>query len=194
MQYKHLSIEEREKIQEHLWQKKSLRWIARKIGRSHSSLSREMKRNCPKRRKYAPRKANERALVKRTSRGRKDRLKSGAIRTYVADHLKRGWSPEQIAGRMKLEKVGSISHEAIYQYIYAQVHRGGNGTVKPGCPDFRPLLKRRHKRRAKKGMRKGQRVLKPSGPSIRTSRSPAYKPSRKLWLASCPRQRRAPRS
>lgn len=167
MQYKHLSIEEREKIQELLWQKQSIRTIAKAIGRPASSVSREIKRNIPNgRKRYTPRLAQVRAEEKRKSRGRKDRLKSRRIREYVTDHLTIGWSPEQIAGRMGLEKIGSISHEAIYQFIYAQVHRGGNGVVKPGCPDFRAHLKRRHKRRAKKGMRKGQRVLKPCGPSI----------------------------
>jgi len=57
----------------------------------------------------------------------------------------------------------TISHEAIYQYIYARVHRGGNGTMKPGYPDLRVYLKRRHKKRAKKGMRKGERIFRPKG-------------------------------
>ena len=56
-----------------------------------------------------------------------------------------------------------ISHEAIYQYIYATTH---HGIPKPGYPDLRVYLKRRPKKRAKKGMRKGQRLFKPKGPSI----------------------------
>src|SRR3989344_4681532 len=44
MQYKHLSIEEREKIQELLWQKKSIRHIALSLNRSASSISRELKK------------------------------------------------------------------------------------------------------------------------------------------------------
>lgn len=62
----------------------------------------------------------------------------------------------------------SISHEAIYQYIYAQVYTSDHGHVKPGKEDLRPFLKRRHKRRAKQGMRKGQRVFRPKAPSIET--------------------------
>jgi IS30 family transposase len=107
-----------------------------------------------------------RALEKRKSRGRKDRLKSKKIREYVTSHLKEGWSPEQIAGRMKIEKIGSISHEAIYQYVYAQVHRGGYGYLRPGCEDLRMFLRRKQKRRRRKGARRCQRILVPKGISI----------------------------
>ena len=164
MQYKHLNIEEREKIQELLWQKKSIRLIARVLNRSVSSIAREIKKNIPLHYQYTPRLANERALKKRKSRGRKLRLKSYFIRRYVIDHLKMGYSPEQIAGRLSLEYPNEkISHEAIYQYIYHQVH---SDYVKLGYHDLRIYLKRRHKRRERKGMRKYQRIFKHNGFSI----------------------------
>lgn len=141
--------------------------MAEALNRSPSSISRELRRNFPPQHKvYAPRLAHERALEKRKSRGRKDRLKNETIRAYVVNHLKLGWSPEQISGRMKLEKVGSISHEAIYQYVYAQVHRGGYGYLKPGCIDLRMYLRRKQKRRRRKGQRRCQRVIVPLGLSI----------------------------
>jgi IS30 family transposase len=166
MKYKHLSIEEREKIQELLWQKTSIRDIAKVIGRSVSSISREIKRNKPILRCiYTPRLAHERALEKRKSRGRTLRLKSYFIRRYVIDHLKEGYSPEQIAGRLTLEyKEYKISYEAIYQYIYSQTN--SYGYLKTGYHDLRIYLKRRHKRRQKKGMRKYQRIFKHKGISI----------------------------
>jgi IS30 family transposase len=164
MKYKHLSILEREKIQELLWQKKSIRSIALVLGRNTSSISREIKKNIPLHYKYTPRLANERALKKRKSRGRKLRLKSYFIRQYVVSHLKQGYSPEQISGRLSLEyPKEKISHEAIYQYIYHQIH---SDYVKKGNIDLRIYLKRRHKRREKKGMRKHQRIFKPKGFSI----------------------------
>lgn len=167
MKYKHLSIEEREKIQSMMWEKRSVREIAEAIGRNPSSISREINRNIPLHRIYKPRLANERAEQKRKSRGRKLRLKNGFIRRYVVDHLKKGYSPEQIAGRLQLDHPKEkISYEAIYQYIYNQVHRQGNGWMKPGYHDLRPYLKRRHKRRIRKGMRKGQRIWRPKGISI----------------------------
>jgi IS30 family transposase len=57
-----------------------------------------MKRNCPIRRIYTPRRAHERALLKRTKRGREDRLKNNRVRMYVKQKLKESWSPEQISG------------------------------------------------------------------------------------------------
>ena len=163
MTYQHLGVEEREEIQAGLWRKESIRSIARRLGRSPASVSREINRNIPLKRSYKPRVAHERALAKRKERGRKLRLKNQAIRRYVIQKLKGGYSPEQISGRMKLDGVGHISHEAIYQYVYARVRRNGNGAMKPGYPDLRQSLKRRHKKRAKKGMRKGERIFKPKG-------------------------------
>lgn len=169
MIYKHFSVEEREKIQRGLWEKKSIRAIAKGLGRPHSSVVREVKRNNPPLRdRYTPRLAHERALTKRKSRGRKDRLKNERIREYVTAQLKRRRSPEQIAGVIKQDLGESISHEAIYQFIYAQIHRGGYGYLKPGAEDLRPYLRRRRKRRSLHGARKGQRVLRPQGPSIET--------------------------
>lgn len=167
MQYHHFTIEERETIHYGLWEKKSLRTIAKKLGRSVSSVSREIKRNIPeKRHRYASRLAHHRALQKRKSRGRYDRLKSKQIRQYVVVHLKEGWSPEQISGRIKIDLKESISHEAIYQYIYAQIHRDGYGYLKPGTEDLRTYLRRRRKRRIKKGLRLSQKLPKHGGISI----------------------------
>jgi len=167
MKYKHFSVEEREILQEGVWKGVSLRKISTSLGRSVSSVSRELRRNSsPEKHQYRPRKANERALEKRKSRGRKERLKNDRIRAYVAANLRRRLSPEQISGRIRLELNERISHEAIYQFIYAQIHRNGYGYVKPKHEDFRYCLRRRRKRRVPHGMRKCQRVLKPQGPSI----------------------------
>lgn len=131
--------------------------MAKALNRSPSSISRELKRNFPDcRNAYTPRVAHERALIKRKSRGRHDRLKSGAIRAYVTTHLKEGWSPEQISGRIKHDLNEKISHEAIYQYIYARCHSGG--LLKPGLEDLRPYLRRKRKRRLGKGFRATKRV------------------------------------
>lgn len=149
------------------WERKSVRSMAKALKRSPSSVSRELKRNFPPERQvYASRLAHERALTKRRSRGRTERLKNETIRAYVTNHLKQDWSPEQISSRIKIELNKMISYEAIYQYVYAQIHRQGHGWVKPGCEDLRPYLKRRHKRRGQKGMRSVQRVSRIKGPSI----------------------------
>jgi IS30 family transposase len=162
MAYQHLSIEEREKIQELLWQKKSIRYIAGKLGRSPSSISREIKKNNPPQQKrYTPRLAHVRAVIKRSSRGAPKLVTDTELYEYVVYHLKLGWSPEQIA----LVR-GDISHEAIYQHVYRQIYRGGHGYLKPGNEDLRPYLPRRRKRRMAKGHRVPRRVLKGELPSI----------------------------
>jgi len=167
MQYKHLTVEERERIQELLWQKASIRSIAAAIGRNPSSVSRELLKNYPlEQNRYTSRLAHERALIKRKSRGRIERLKNDSIRSYVVEQLKRRWSPEQIAGRMEKDIGEHISHEAIYQYVYAQIHRNGYGQLKPGHEDLRLCLRYKRKRRLPKGTRRCQRIFKPNGVSI----------------------------
>ena len=162
MVYNHLSIEERELIQKLLWEKKSIRYIAHILKRSPSSISREIKKNNPKHvKRYTPRLAQERAITKRSSRGAPKLVKDTELYQYVVHHLKLGWSPEQIA-----LVCGTISHEAIYQYVYRQVYRAGHGYLKPGSGDLRPYLPRRRKRRMTKGNRVPRRVLKGELPSI----------------------------
>jgi IS30 family transposase len=74
---------------------------------------------------------------------RKQRLKSVWLQEYVIGKLKTGWSPMVIAGRLKyLGDTTTVSHEAIYQFIYA-------------CrPDLRDCLARHHKRRKRFGQSK----------------------------------------
>jgi transposase, IS30 family len=166
MAYKQLTIEEREVIQEMWWKKESVRAIARSLKRSPSSISRELTKNFPLQKRYTPRLAHERALKKRKSRGRVLKLKSQFIRRKTIEWLKEGYSPEQISGRLKLEYNQCISHEAIYQYIYSHVYRDGHGYMKPGYHDLRQYLKRRHKRRQRKGLRRSEKVPKFNGTSI----------------------------
>lgn len=149
-QYQQLTIEEREKIQDGVWDKKSVREIAFSVNRSPSTISRELKRNVfGLYGKYIPRLAQERAKLKIQLRGQRPRLKDKFIRKYVVAKLKADYSPEQIVGRLKIEYPEyQISHEAVYQYIYAQYHRRGYGR----CigQDLRIYLKRHHKARRPK--------------------------------------------
>lgn len=166
MPYQHFSIEEREQIQYGLWEKRSVRAIARMIGRSPSSVSREISRNLPpQRRQYTPRLAHQRAEEHRHHRGRTERLKNDTIRSYARAQLRSGYSPEQTAGRLpSVHPSQRISPEAIYQFVYAQFRRGGYGRLIG--EDMRPYLKRRHKRRIPKGARRCQRTAPPRGISI----------------------------
>jgi transposase, IS30 family len=167
MKYTQLTVEERETIQELLWQEQSVRDIAKALGRSPSSISREIKRNqTPKKQLYRPRLAHHKAVERRSSRGGRKLDGNDQLLTYVKTQLKLGWSPEQIAAK-SLELTGvRISYETIYQYIYAQIHRKGRGYIKPGHEDLRPYLARRHSRRMKQGFRKPHRICKGPLPSI----------------------------
>ena len=168
MNYQHLTIEEREKLQLILWQKQSVRVIARQLSRSPSSISREINKNrrSDGKRLYIPRAAHERAITKRSSRGERRLARNERLRDYVIKYLKLGWSPEQIAAKAEEMTSTKISHEAIYQYVYAQVHRYGYGYIKPGCEDLRQYLARRKKRRVRKGLRASYRIEKGPLPSI----------------------------
>lgn len=167
MKYQHFSIEERERIQEMLWQNSSIRDIARALGRNPSSVSREIQRNKPpERNRYTPRVAHERAFSYRKHRGKRKLEMNATLREYVVSYLKLGWSPEQISATAREATRENISHEAIYQYIYAQVYRAGHGYLKPGYEDLRPYLARRRKRRIRKGHRSSHRIDKGPLPSI----------------------------
>jgi len=71
------------------------------------------------------------------------------LRTLVVDGLARGWSPEQIAGRLKQQKAATtISHESIYRFIYAQIRRTNDGAWRNYLP--RAKYKRGWQRRRKR--------------------------------------------
>jgi IS30 family transposase len=68
-------------------------------------------------------------------RARRIILKSVEAQQYVVDKVKLGWTPEIIAGRIKLdETLSNLSHEAIYQYIYKEslslMRPTGSGSLK----------------------------------------------------------------
>ena len=150
MKYTHFGVEEREKIQAGLWARRSIRGIAQELCRSPSSVSREIERNLPPERYlYTPRLAHERALKNRKRRGRTLRFKSGRIRGYVRQHLRLRWSPEQISGRMKIDLGETVSHEAIYQFIFAQ-YRIGSPDLRTHGEDLRWYLRRRRRRRRRR--------------------------------------------
>lgn len=137
--HKKLSIEEREQISILKAAGNSLRRIATLLGRNHSTLSRELKRNAIpsfKRNVYLPVQAHKIAFKRKIDAGKRPRLKDQRIRDYVEDKIKLHWAPEQIAGRIPIDRPElKISHEAIYQYVYQERW------------DLFRFLPRKHKRR-----------------------------------------------
>jgi transposase, IS30 family len=156
--YQQLNIDEREKFQAGFWEGRSLRQIAAELGRSHTTLSRELRKNFPTtRRLYVPRLAQERAEKRIRERGRRPRLKNRLVQRYVESKLKIRWSPEQIAGRLTIEHPDwpMVSHEAIYQYVYADISINANAQG----DDLRQYLRRHHRIRRKKGVVYGRRRI-----------------------------------
>jgi len=122
--YEHLNANERDLLAVLKSKGKSLREIAEILKRSPSTLSRELKRNAPPvyTGYYLSHKAQERADKRNRESHRRPRLKNDSIRRYVEKRIRLGWSPELIAGRLAIKHPGpSISHEAIYQWIYQEV-------------------------------------------------------------------------
>jgi IS30 family transposase len=151
----------------------SMRDIAKELARSPGTISREIDGRPPRGSgKYIADIAHRKALERVGKRGNISKMdKNKKLKDYVIERLVLGWSPEQIEIRLPIDyprdKSMRISYEAIYQYVYAQVNRGGNGTVKKGCQDLRIYLARKRKRRMKKGFRRAQKLeRRDSLPSI----------------------------
>lgn len=107
----------------------SIRAIAQEVGRSASTISRELRRNAGHRGHYDALAAQVRAITRQKQAGRKPRLSYLPLKAYLLAKLGEQWSPEQIAGRLLLEYPEDermrISHETIYQFIYADKRTGG---------------------------------------------------------------------
>ena len=140
MNRKHLSMEEREVIMIQLHLGYSLRHIAAQLGRTPSTVSRELRRNGAAG-GYRAHRAHGQAMARR-SRPRRERLMSnGRLRRYVDGKLRAYWSPEQISQRLKIDSPDDpsmrICYETIYRFILTEA---GNGV------DYGPYLRQGHRR------------------------------------------------
>jgi IS30 family transposase len=118
-----LTLSERETISRGIAAQQSTRSMARLLGRSPSTVSREISRNGGYNR-YRAAQADKRAWV-RTRRPKPCKLASSSrLRQTVARKLRLQWSPEQIAGWLKRAHPGEeryrVSHETIYRSLFVQ--------------------------------------------------------------------------
>jgi len=142
--YSHLSHQERTSIFYWVKDKISIREMARRLRRSHTTVSRELRRNLWRSSYgYFPRGAQMMYQWRLEQRAKRYRLKHPFIRYYVRKKLAIGWTPELIAGRLKLNQPDKyICHESIYQFIYLE------------APELIACLPRKHaKRRIKRPYR-----------------------------------------
>lgn len=152
--YKHLSFEERDRIDELRHLGYTITGIALALGRSKGTISRELRRNSSQTYDlYRSSRAHDRAVKRKCEAGQRPRLKNDQVVTYVRAMLSEDWSPELIAGKIgKALPKQSISHEAIYQYIY---HPKTNGRE-----ELIGQLVRGHRKRKSKGIGRKERKTK----------------------------------
>ncbi|MCS5496491.1 IS30 family transposase [Cnuibacter physcomitrellae] len=104
----------------------SVRAIARMVGMSASTVSRELRRNAVQhwgQDRYSAHLAHHRALLRR-SRPTPRRLEDPALRGEVVSRLNLRFSPQQVSGQLRVEFPDDegmrVSHETIYQALYLQ--------------------------------------------------------------------------
>jgi len=131
--------------------------IARTLGRHRSTILREVQRNQARSDgTYRPQLAEWYARGRR-SHSRRNRQFTGVdlqrIRALLAEH----WSPEQVAGRLRLEGRLQISHETIYRYIWAD--KAAGGTLYTHLRGARKQRRKRYGRYDSRGRVAGKRPI-----------------------------------
>jgi len=140
--YTHLSLEERTLISHYHDNGISIRRIGQLVGRSASTISRELRRNSNKS-SYNPATASNRYHARRHKPSKLDL--DSALRSYVLNCLYEVISPEMIALRLKrfgdIEGIACISHESIYRWLYRPAQKREK---------FYKLLVQQHHRRGRR--------------------------------------------
>lgn len=141
--YQHLCLYERQRIEQYLEARKSLRFIASKLDRSVSCISSEIKENSIYG-VYNAKKAKHKAYVKRLYSKIQSMkvVKDPDLREFVESNIKDDQSPEGISGRLKnVEKnILYASTKAIYKFVYSpygrqiEGHLYHNAVKKKGGP------------------------------------------------------------
>ena len=149
--YEQLSLRERVRIELWLKEGRSRRWMSRELGRSASTIGRELQRNGRTTKQWSGSYDGERAhglaLRRRRWDARFKLARQPDLRDRVRNDLAMGRSPEQIAGRLALEQGRTlISYESIYRFIY---HRSAQKDY------WHRLLPRTKSRRGQLGKRGG---------------------------------------
>jgi IS30 family transposase len=152
-----LTLSEREEISRGLVGDSSCRSLAKILGRSASTVSREIRRNGGYDR-YRAALADEAAFVRARRPKRCKLARSRWLRQAVARKLRRRWSPQQIAGWLKQmhpeDEVKRVSHETIYRSLFIQARGALKKDLAQHLRSRRTL--RRSKRTSSHGDGRGQ--------------------------------------
>jgi IS30 family transposase len=164
-----LSLQEREEISRGIACGQSARAIARALGRSHTTIAREINR-CGGRRRYRAH-AADRDAWRRLRRPRPTKLELCLeLRRVVSERLQEDHSPEQIAGSLRLRypdnEAMHVSHETIYRALYVQAR----GTLRRELT--RHLRRGRSRRYARSQSSKGHGQGKLTGMVMISERPP----------------------
>jgi IS30 family transposase len=120
---RYLSEEERGQIADLLRAKKTYRAIARALGRSPSTISREVARNRDEQGRYRPSAAHRSATARLARPRARKVVKDGSLGRLVQGWLDLKWSPEQISAALRRafpnDPSRQLSPESIYQALYA---------------------------------------------------------------------------
>lgn len=150
--HKKIQAPERDQIALLLASKTSLREISKQLGRAFSSVRDEVKRNSIGG-VYTAISAQAKSETRNKQSRKTNPLKNQDLYSYVYDRLRRGWSPEEIAGRLRRKNKNKtvICHETIYRYIYSPPGRKRDL--------FEYLVRQHRKRRYWHGRHKYQRGI-----------------------------------
>lgn len=125
MMYRQITFEERYTVGLLRQRGLSPAAIARVLGRHRSTIGREVQRNhAQSDGTYRPQLADWYARGRR-SRSRRNQRFAAADWRRVEVLVRQDWSPEQVAGWLRRQRLLAISHETIYRYIWADKRQGG---------------------------------------------------------------------
>ncbi len=148
---RYLSEDERVRLADLRQQGQSIRAIGMELGRSPSTISRELRRNAdPSSGKYRPFAAH-RLAAERRPRPRAGKLaRDPALRAFVQGRLGTRWSPEQICHALRVEFPDDPSRHVVHETIYQAVYRPalGDGLTRELPP--RVLRSRRRRRKPRR--------------------------------------------
>ena len=162
--YVHLSLDERRRLFRLREAKMPIAEIAAALGRHRSTVHREIARNwwhdaqMPQAEGYWPLTAQDLAVRRRHAGAKLER--HAELAAAVIDRLRAGWSPEQIAGRLRVEPAAPhrLCHETIYRFVY-----GPTGQSE----ELARHLPRRRRRRRPRFARKPRSPVFPDRVAIR---------------------------